>query len=33
VRNDSPAHSVLLDWRKTILVAFQLFAFLHNPGR
>src|SRR5579864_4395425 len=33
VRKNSPAHSVLLDWRKTILVASQFFAFLHSLGR
>jgi hypothetical protein len=32
VRKDSPAHSVSLDWRKTILVASQFFAFLHSLG-
>src|SRR5271169_4354304 len=30
VRKGSPVHSVSLDWRKTILVASQFFAFLHN---
>ena len=33
MRKDSPAHSVSLDWRKTILVAFQFFAFLHRLGQ
>jgi hypothetical protein len=33
VRKDSPAHSVSLDWRKTILVASQFFAFLHSLGQ
>jgi hypothetical protein len=32
VRKDSPAHLVSLDWRKTILVASQFFAFLHSLG-
>jgi hypothetical protein len=32
VRKDSRAHSVSLDWRKTILVASQFFAFLHSLG-
>jgi hypothetical protein len=32
VRKDSPAHLVPLDWRKTILVASQFFAFLHSLG-
>jgi hypothetical protein len=32
VRKDSPALSVSLDWRKTILVASQFFAFLHSLG-
>jgi hypothetical protein len=32
MRKDSPAHSVSLDWRKTILVASQFFAFLHSLG-
>jgi hypothetical protein len=30
MRKDSSAHSVTLNWRKTILVASQFFAFLHN---
>jgi hypothetical protein len=33
MRKDSPAHSVSLDWRKTILVASQFFAFLHSLGQ
>jgi hypothetical protein len=33
VRNDSQAHSVSLDWRKTIFVASQFFAFLHSLGQ
>ena len=32
LRKDSPAHSVSLDWRKTILVASQFFAFSHSLG-
>jgi hypothetical protein len=32
VRIDSPAHSVSLDWGKTILATFQFFAFLHSLG-
>jgi hypothetical protein len=32
VRKDSPALFVSLDWRKTILVASQLFAFLLSLG-
>ena len=32
VRKDLPAHLILLDWRKTILVASQFFAFLHSLG-
>jgi hypothetical protein len=33
VRKDSPAHLVSLDWRKTILVASQFFAFSHSLGQ
>jgi hypothetical protein len=32
VRKESLAHSVLLDLRKTILVASQFFAFSHSLG-
>ncbi len=30
MRKDSPAHSVTLNWRKSILVACQFFAFSHS---
>jgi hypothetical protein len=33
VRKDSSAHSAKRVWRKTILVAFQFFAFLHSLGQ
>jgi hypothetical protein len=33
MRKDSPAHSVTINGRKTILVASQFFAFLHSLGQ
>jgi hypothetical protein len=33
VRKDSSAYLVSLDWRKTILVASQFFAFSHSLGQ
>jgi len=32
-RKDSSVHSVSLDWRKTIIVDFQFFAFSHSLGQ